>query len=345
MTGNHAQPAAPEFDPGKLDAFLQDRVPGLGKYRGVERVSGGQSNPTFFLTYANRRMVLRKKPAGVTLPSAHAVDREARVLEALAGTGVPVPRVLVFHAEPDVVGTPFYVMDRVEGRVFSTAALDGATERHAMYMSFAETLARLHDIDWRQLGLEGFGRPSGYFARQLSRWGKQWQAGWFRDIPDLTRLEAWLSDNLPDSDGQATICHGDFRIGNMMFHPVEPRIVAVLDWELSTIGDPMADLGYSLISWRSTPAEYGGMMGLDLARLGIPSEAEFLDRYYASRRTPAEALTPFHVGFSMFRFAVIFEGIAARSRAGTAASANAADVGDLSIAFARRGLEAAGISA
>lgn len=345
MTEDHTAPGSLGFDAGTLDAFLQDRISGLGSLCGIKPISGGQSNPTFFVTYANRRLVLRKKPAGAILPSAHAVDREARILQALAGTDVPVPHVLVFHAEPDVVGTPFYVMDRVEGRVFGTAALDGTAERRAMYMSFAKTLARLHDLDWRQLGLDGFGRPSGYFARQLSRWGKQWQAGWFRDVPDLTRLEAWLTANLPDSDGQATICHGDFRIGNMMFHPTEPHIVAVLDWELSTIGDPLADLGYSIISWRSAPAEYGGVLGLDLATLGIPTEAEFLDHYYASRRTPAERLTRFHIGFSMFRFAVIFEGIAARSRAGTAASANAADVDKLSFAFARRGLEAAGLAA
>ncbi len=337
-------PAAPEFDPGKLDAFLQARIPGLGGLGGIERVSGGQSNPTFFVTYANRRLVLRKKPAGAVLPSAHAVDREARVLQALAGTGVPVPRVLAFHPDPDVLGTPFYVMERVQGRVFATAALDGvaAPERRAMYFSFAETLARLHDIDWRAQGLEGFGRPGGYFERQLARWGKQWQAGRFRDIPDLARLEAWLGANLPGDDGHATICHGDFRLGNVMFHPAVPDIVAVLDWELSTIGHPLADVGYSLIGWRSAPGEYGGVRGLDLMALGIPTEAEFLDRYYATRRTPAEALAPFHVGFALYRFAVIFEGIAARVRAGTAAGADAADVGDLSFAFARHGLEAVG---
>lgn len=335
--------AALEFDAGKLDAFLQGCIPGLGALHGIERVSGGQSNPTFFVSYARRRLVLRKKPPGPTLPSAHAVDREARVLRALAGTAVPVPPVLVFHGEPDVVGTPFYIMDRIEGRVFGTAALDGAADRRAMYFSFAETLARLHDADWKRLGLEGFGRPGGYFARQLSRWGKQWQAGWFRDIPDLKRLETWLAANLPEDDGHATICHGDFRLGNIMFHSTEPHIVAVLDWELSTIGHPSADLGYSLIGWRSAPAEYGGILGLDWAGLGIPTEAEFLDRYYGARQTPAEPLMPFHVGFAMYRFAVIFEGIAARSRAGTAASADAAAVGDLSFAFARRGLEAVGL--
>ena len=264
--------AAPEFDVGRLDAFLHEQIPGLDGPLRVDRISGGQSNPTFFLTYANRRMVLRKKPAGTVLPSAHAVDREARVLRALAGTAIPVPRVLVFHPDADVVGTPFYVMERVEGRVFGECSLEGAAsgDRRAMYMSYAETMARLHDVDWQGVGLGDFGRPGGYFTRQISRWGKQWQAARFRDIPDLVSLEAWLLDHMPPDDGEASICHGDFRIGNMMFHPTRPEIVAVLDWELSTIGHPMADLGFSAISWRSAPEEYGGLLGLDLATLGIP---------------------------------------------------------------------------
>ena len=332
-----------EFDPARLDAFLRDRVPGLSGAMQLERIAGGQSNPTFFVSYPGRRMVLRKKPPGQTLPSAHAVDREARVLAALAGSAVPVPPVVLFHAEPDVVGTPFYVMERVEGRVFGGSDMVGAAaaDRHAMVMSYAETLARLHDVDWQAAGLEGFGRPGGYFARQVARWGKQWEAERFRDIPELGELRDILLATLPPDDGAASLVHGDFRIGNMMFHPTEPRVVAVLDWELSTIGHPMADLGFSVICWRSRPAEYGGLLGLDLAALGIPSEAEYLQRYYASRWTAVRPLEPFHVAFAMFRFAVIFEGIAARARAGTAASADAAAVGDLSIAFARHGLEAA----
>jgi len=334
----------PEFDVDRLDVFLRGRIAGLEGPARLERISGGQSNPTFFLTYANRRMVLRKKPAGEVLPSAHAVDREARVLRALAETAVPVPRVLLFHPDPDVVGTPFYVMERVEGRVFGGCDLAAAApgERRAMYMSYAETMARLHDVDWRRVGLEDFGRLGGYFTRQISRWGKQWKAAQFRDIPDLAVLEAWLLEHMPVDDGEAALCHGDFRIGNMMFHPTRPEIVAVLDWELSTIGHPMADLGFSVITWRSAPEEYGGLLGLDFGGLGIPGEAEFLERYYATRRTQVTPLAPFHVAFAMFRFAVIFEGIAARARAGTAAGADAAQVGDLSIAFARRGLEATG---
>ena len=335
-----------EFDPARLDAFLREQVPGLSGAMQIERISGGQSNPTFFVTYPERRLVLRKKPPGRTLPSAHAVDREARVLTALAGSTVPVPRVVLFHAGDEVVGTPFYVMERLEGRVFATSDLDGAPagDRRAMVMSFAETLARLHDIDWQAAGLEGFGRPGGYFARQVARWSRQWEAERFRDIPDLSRLQDHLLANLPEDDGAASLVHGDFRLGNMMFHPRNPSVMAVLDWELSTIGHPLADLAFSVVCWRSLPSEYGGLLGLDLEALGIPSEAEFLARYYASRKTPASPMTPFHVAFSMFRFAVIFEGIAARARAGTAAGSNAGTVGDLSLAFARRGLQAAGLA-
>lgn len=334
--------SAPEFDTARLDVFLRERIPGLAGAMQLERIAGGQSKPTFFVSYPGRRMVLRKKPPGQTLPSAHAVDREARVLAALAGSTAPVPRVLLFHAEPDVVGTPFYVMERVEGRVFGSSDMEGAlpSDRRAMVTSYAQTLARLHDVDWQAAGLDGFGRPGGYFARQLARWGKQWEAERFRHIPELGELRDILLAILPPDDGAASLVPGDFRIGNVMFHPTEPRVVAVLDWELSTIGHPMADLGFSVICWRSRPAEYGGLLGLDLPALGIPPESEYLAHYYASRQTPARPLEPFHVAFSMFRFAVIFEGIAARARAGTAAGADAGTVGDLSIAFARHALEA-----
>lgn len=332
--------AAPEFELGRLDDFLRGRIPGLEGAPALQRISGGQSNPTFFLTYANRRLVLRKKPPGETLPSAHAVDREARVLQALAGSAVPVPPVLLFHPDPDVVGTPFYVMERVEGRVYQTADLPGAPreQRHAMVMSFAETLARLHEVDWQAAGLSDYGRPGNYFARQVARWTRQWEAQRFRDIPDLARLAAWVGANIPEDDGVTALVHGDYRLGNVLFHPEEPRVVAVLDWELSTLGHPLSDLAYAAMTWRAAPEEYGGLLGLDLEALGMPGEAAFVARYYAARTTPAPALTRFHMAFSQFRFAVILEGIAARARSGTAASADALAVGEISRAYARRGI-------
>ncbi len=348
-TTDAAAPDAPEFDPARLDAFLRARLPdhaaGPPGLPEIHRIAGGQSNPTFFVTYPGRPgMVLRKKPPGEVLPSAHAVDREARVMAALAGSEVPVPRVLLFHAEPEVVGTPFYVMERVAGRVFQTCDLPGAAreERRAMMLGFAATLARLHEVDWQAVGLGDFGRPGNYFARQVARWTKQWEAQRFREIPELARLAAWVQETIPPDDGVTTLVHGDYRPGNVLFHPEAPRIVAVLDWELSTLGHPLADLAYSLLGWRAAPEEYGGVLGLDLAALGLPDEAEYVAAYYASRRTPAPALGRFHIAFAQFRFAVIFEGIAARARAGTAASADALRVGDLSIAYARRGLETIG---
>jgi aminoglycoside phosphotransferase (APT) family kinase protein len=330
-------PVTPPFDPARLADFLTRQLGTKGEMR-LEPIAGGQSNPTYFVTFDDRRLVLRKQPDGPVLPSAHAVDREYRVLAALAASAVPVPPVLLYHGERDIVGTPFYIMARIEGRVFAESMMAGANaaERGAMFRSVAETLAALHDVDWRAVGLEGFGRPGNYFQRQISRWTRQWEGERFRDIPDLSRLAAWLAANIPDDD-TTTLCHGDFRIGNLMFHPTEPRVVAVLDWELATLGHPLADLAFSALAWRSRPEEYGGLKGLDLAALGIPSEAEYLAHYYRSRRGPAPPLQPFHTAFALFRFAVIFEGIAARARRGTAASANAAAVGNLSLAFARLG--------
>ena len=338
-----APPHSESFDPGRLDGFLREAL-GVRGAMAIERVGGGQSNPTFFISYPDRRLVLRKQPDGPVLPSAHAVDREFRVLRALADTDVSVPRALLFHSERDIVGTPFYVMERLDGRVFHDAALAGAepAERRAMYFDTAETLARLHDVDWHAAGLADFGRPGNYFGRQIARWTKQWQLARFRDIPDLERLAARLPGLMPEDD-ETTIVHGDYRIGNMMFDPGRPRVLAVLDWELSTLGHPLADLAFNCLIWRSTPDEYGGILGLDVARLGIPTEAEYLDHYYRRRRTgPGTRLATFHLAFAMFRFAVIFEGIAARARAGTAAADNAAVVGDLSLAFARHGAELLG---
>jgi len=327
------------FDLAALDRFLKTVLPLEGEPR-LAPIGGGQSNPTYALDYPNRRLVLRKKPAGPLLPSAHAIDREYRVMAALANTAVPVPRVLLYHGESDLIGTPFYVMERVEGRVFAEAALPGLSpaERRAMYRALALTLAALHDVDWKKAGLEGFGRTGNYFARQINRWTQQWELARFRNIPDLAALAEWLPRHIPEDD-TVTLTHGDYRMGNVMFHPERPEVVAVLDWELSTFGHPLADLAFHLLAWRSRPEEYGGIKGLDLAALGIPDEAEFIETYYAARRSPVPPLRPFHLAFAFFRFAVIFEGIAARARSGTAAAADAQRVGDLSFVFARYGAE------
>jgi aminoglycoside phosphotransferase (APT) family kinase protein len=333
-----ADRAAADFAPAVLDAFLRRRLGVEGDLQ-LERIAGGQSNPTYFVTYDDRRLVLRKKPAGEVLPSAHAVDREYRVLTALAATDVPVPRTLLYHEKDDVVGTPFYVMERLEGRVVHDNALPGLTpaERAAVYRSMAETLAKLHAVDWAAVGLAGYGRPGDYFARQIARWTKQWQLSKTTDLPDVERLIDWLPAHVP-ADDCTTIVHGDFRLGNLMLHPTEPRVIGVLDWELSTLGHPLADLAHSCMAWHASPDEFGGLLGLDLDGLDIPDEAAFTATYYRhcghDRR-----LEPFHHAFALFRFAVIFEGIAARALAGNAAAEDAAEVGKLAARFAARAIE------
>ena len=324
------------FDPGALDAFLKEKVAGVSGAMQLERISGGQSNPTFFVTYGDRRLVLRKQPPGELLPSAHAVDREYRVISALAGTGVPVPPAVLYCDDRAVVGTPFYVMERVAGRVFHDCTLPGVPPeaRGAMYASMAETLAALHNVDYVAAGLGDYGKPGNYFARQIARWTRQWELSRTRKDENIDRLVAWLPAHVP-ADDTTTIAHGDYRIGNLMFHPTEPKVVALLDWELSTLGHPLADLAHSAMAWLSLPEEYGGLRGLDLAALGIPDLETYQSAYFAHARHGAR-MTNFHMAFALFRWSVIFEGIAARAEAGNAASDDAAATGRLAAAFARR---------
>lgn len=328
-----------EFDPARLDAFLRSALPGRASGpMTLERISGGQSNPTFFLSYpdAGTRLVLRKKPPGPLLPSAHAVDREYRILKALAGSAVPVPPVVLFHGEDDVVGTPFYLMERLDGRVFHDTALPGVapSERRQMYFAMAETLAALHGFDWQATGLADFGKPGNYYARQIARWGRQWRETKTHEIPAVDRAFDWLTARLDDSP-ETTIVHGDFRIGNLMFAPDAPRIVAVLDWELSTLGHPLSDAAFSCLPWHSTPQMYAGIVGLDREGLGIPTQAEYLERYCAAAGR-GEGPGRFHLAFSLLRFAVILDGIAARAKAGNAAAENAVAVGEMAESFALR---------
>ena len=332
---------AEAFDPTRLDAYLRARIPALAGPLHLAPVAGGQSNPTFFVTTDSHRLVLRKQPPGPLLPSAHAVDREYRIVSALAGSGVPVPEALLFCDDRSVIGTPFYVMARVEGRVFHDCALPGCSpvERRAIYRGMAETLAALHAIDPAARGLGDFGRPQDYYARQVRRWSEQWRKARTREDPAIERLIAWLPGNVPE-DLRTGIAHGDYRIGNLMAAPDGPGIVAVLDWELSTLGPPLADLAHNCIAWHSAPDQYGGLLGLDLPALGIPSQAEYEADYHAAlarRGGPAvPRLSGFHMAFALFRWSMIFEGIAARARAGNAAAADAAHVGGLAACFAER---------
>lgn len=327
------------LDAGRLDAFLRGALPGLEGPLRLEPIVGGQSNPTFFITYDNRRLVLRKQPPGELLPSAHAIDREYRVISALRETGVPVPPALLYCDDRAVVGTPFYVMERVEGRVFHDCTLPGvpSQERRAMYEAMARVLAALHNVDLAAVGLGDYGRPGNYFARQVSRWSRQWAEVRTRDDAHIERLIAWLPAHIP-AEEITSIVHGDYRIGNLMFHPTEPRVVALLDWELSTLGHPLADLAHSAMAWLSGPDEYGGIYGLDLDALGIPSLETYQATYDGEARHGARLQT-FHMVFALFRWSMIFEGIAARAKAGTANAADAADTGRLAAAFAKRAVD------
>ena len=328
-----------DFEEQRLETWLRGALPDLRGAMRLERIGGGQSNPTYFVCFDNREMVLRKQPAATLLPSAHAIDREYRVMQALAASELPVPKLILYHEDRELLGTPFYLMERLQGRVFPNCELPGMApaERRAIYMAMAETMARLHQVDWALVGLSDYGRQGGYFSRQIARWSKQWEMSKSAENKDIDRLMPWLRDNLPD-ESETTISHGDFRLGNLMFHPTEPRVIAVLDWELSTLGHPLADVAFNCMAWRTLASEYGGIRGLDLQALGIPSEVEYLRHYYrlSGRR---DGVTAFHFAFALFRMAVIFQGIAARAASGNAVSDNAAEVGALALAFARRAVE------
>lgn len=326
------------MDKEALSHYLRDQFD-LSNEIVVNPVSGGQSNPTFFITCGAKRMVLRKQPPNA-LPSAHAVDREYRIMGALADSAVPVPPLIAFCEDTSILGTPFYLMERVEGRVFNDPALPGVSpdDRRAMYPAMADTLSDLHAVDWEHAGLADYGRPGNYFERQISRFSKQWELSRTQPSPEIDELIRWLPANIP-ADSTTAIAHGDFRIGNLMFHPTEPRVVAVLDWELSTLGHPAADVAYSALGWRLSSSEYMGINDHDLAALGIPPEGEYIAHYMDTGR-PSFEVEPFHFAFSLFRLAVIFEGIAARARQGTASAANANEVGSLAASFAHAAIKA-----
>ncbi|HEU0220706.1 MAG TPA: phosphotransferase family protein [Paracoccaceae bacterium] len=327
----------------RLEAFLRERFPEIRGAIAIDMAAGGMSNPTFLLRSGDWSAVLRKQPGSQLVKSAHAIDREFRVLTALHGSAVPVPEPILYHESADILDTPFYLMERLEGRVFHSYALPGLPpdQRRACFASMGRVMAALHRFDWRAAGLADFGRPGNYFARQFARWSQQWAAIRSPDNPDVDRLIAWLAPRIPDSETLA-LCHGDFRIANLMFHPVEPRVIGVLDWELSTLGHPLVDVGFNTQAWLLLPKEIGGIRGRNLAALGIPTEEAYLDAYYREAGS-AERMTTFHRAFAMFRAAVGSAGIAARGRAGNAVSEGATETGlRLSLAYARCGVELIG---
>ncbi|MBN8556626.1 MAG: phosphotransferase [Proteobacteria bacterium] len=328
VSGAHA------FDTAALGAWMTQHVEGFAGPLGVEMFKGGQSNPTYKLITPGRTYVMRAKPGPVAklLPSAHAIEREFAVMRGLAGTDVPVARMHALCEDESVIGRAFYIMEYVEGRVLWDQTLPGMTpaERGAIYDEMNRVIAALHKVDYAARGLANYGKPGNYFERQIGRWSKQYQASVTQPITEMDRLIDWLPAHIPASardEGLTSIVHGDYRLDNVIFHPSEPRILAVLDWELSTLGHPLADFSYHCMAWHIPPGTFRGIGGVDLASLGIPSEQDYIHRYCerTGLATP-EQLAPdwnFYLAYNMFRIAAILQGIAKRVEAGTASSAQA----------------------
>ena len=332
------------FDEAALARYLRGRLPGFEGPLTVRQFRGGQSNPTFQLETPTGSWVLRKKPEGPLLASAHAVEREARVLMALRTTAVPVPEVPLVCDDASVIGTAFYVMQFVPGRVIRSPELPELTpaDRRATYLAAVDALAAVHEVDWAAVGLGDFGKPNGYVVRQIERWSKQVRATQHAPkVPDLEWLIDWLPDHVPSTPSAVTIAHGDFRIDNLILHPSEPRVVAVLDWELSTLGEPLTDLAYFCMPYLLPRRETGlrGLVGADLEALGIPSQQELVAAYVARRgiSAPPPDAWRFYGAFGLFRMAAIVTGIAERVALGNASGANAREVAAQATTFAAAG--------
>jgi aminoglycoside phosphotransferase (APT) family kinase protein len=328
VTDRHA------FDTAALERWLGERLPGFAGPLTVEMFKGGQSNPTYKLITPQRAYVMRAKPGPVAklLPSAHAIEREFRVMSALAGTDVPVAQMHLLCEDESVIGRAFYVMQCVEGRVLWEQSLPGMSnaERSDIYDEMNRVMAALHRVRPDAVGLADYGKPGNYFERQIGRWSKQYQASITQPIPEMDKLIDWLPKNIPAmarDESMTSVVHGDYRLDNLMFHASEPRVLAVLDWELSTLGHPLADFSYHCMSWHIPPGMFRGIGGLDVKALGIPTEDEYIARYCERTgfATPAQlkADWAFYLAYNMFRLAAILQGIAKRVEAGTASSEQA----------------------
>jgi aminoglycoside phosphotransferase (APT) family kinase protein len=328
--GLRETPAQHTFDTARLAAWMKLHIDGFSGPIEVHQFAGGQSNPTFLVQAPEQRYVLRRKPPGKLLPSAHAVDREFRVLAALKDTAVPVARVYALCEDPEVIGSAFYVMDYLEGRIFWDALLPEvpAPGRRAIYEEMVRVLAALHSVDYAAVGLSDYGKPGQYVERQVSRWTQQYRASETEKIEGMERLIEWLPQHIP-KDEQTAIVHGDFRLDNVIFHPTEPKILAVLDWELSTLGHPLVDLAYYCMRYHLPVAEFRGLGGADAKAHMIPSEAECVANYCKLRGiapvTPRE--WTYYQAFCMFRLAGILQGVLARAIQGNASSATALQAG------------------
>ena len=304
----------------------------------LSQLTGGQSNPTFKISDGNFDYVLRKKPSGVLLPSAHAVDREYRVMKALAATDVPVPQMLAYCDDESIIGTAFFIMEYLNGRVFADQSLPGlaASERWQIYEQMNHTISAIHRLDYVSLGLETFGKPGNYFARQIARWSRQVREANIA-IPDsLNKLMDWLPEHIPAED-ETSLIHGDFRMDNLVFHKTDLRIIGVLDWELSTLGNPLADFAYQCMAWRIPPSLWRGIQGLDLRALGIPSESEYIAMYEKQIGRPIVEHWPFLMAYNLFRISAILHGITKRAMDGNANASDAIENGEKAGALADLG--------
>jgi aminoglycoside phosphotransferase (APT) family kinase protein len=331
------------IDTDSLAAYLAENLPGFAGPLSVRQFKGGQSNPTYLLTTPARRFVLRKKPAGTLLPGAHMIEREYKAMHALRGTAVPVANVPLLCEDSRVIGTPFYVMDFLEGRVFRDPGLPGMEpkERARIYRAMSDTMAALHTVDWQAVGLADFGKHSGYLSRQISLWSRQYTGGKTHEIEAMDKLMAWLPANIP-AEERTTISHGDFRLENLMFDPDRPQVLATLDWELATLGHPFADVAYNCMIWHLPYQGFSipGLAGRPLPE-GIPTEADYIAGYCAAAGLKEIPDYNFYLAFSFFRFAAIAQGIYARWQAGNASAPNAEEVGLLARPLADLGWEAA----
>ncbi|MDQ7982385.1 phosphotransferase [Paraburkholderia sp. SARCC-3016] len=319
-------------DTDSLAAWLAAHVDGFKGPLTLEQFAGGQSNPTFKLNTPSRAYVLRAKPgpAAKLLPSAHAIEREYRVMHALRDSGVPVAHMLALCEDESVIGRAFYVMQHVEGRVLWDPSLPGMTaeQRAAIYDEMNRVIAALHRVDPAAIGLTGYGKPGNYFTRQIGRWSKQYAASETEPIDAMQRLIDWLPQHIPnETESRVSIVHGDYRLDNLIFDPREPRVLTILDWELSTLGDPLADFAYHCMAWHVDPAQFRGIAGLDWPALGIPDEAAYVERYCARTGLEIRGDWNFYLAYNMFRIAAILQGIMKRVVDGTAASAQALDAG------------------
>jgi aminoglycoside phosphotransferase (APT) family kinase protein len=337
--------AASQLDLAAVEAYLTAHVPSFRGPLTAEKFGVGQSNPTFRLDSPSGRLVLRRKPPGQLLKSAHAVDREYRVQKALAGTDVPVAPMVLLCEDERVIGSMFYIMAFQPGRHFMVPTLPelSADERGAVFEEMNRVLAALHSVDYQSVGLGDFGRPGSYFARQLGRWTQQYRASETETLPDMDALIAWLEKNQPEDDGRVSLVHGDYRIDNMIFEAYRPRIAAVLDWELSTLGHPFSDLAYQCMQWRMPVGEEGrGLEGVDRKAQGIPTEAEYVEAYCRRIGLPGIPIFDFCLAFSFFRMAAIVQGVKKRGLDGNASNPErAARMGRFVPIYARMGLEAA----